>query len=68
MTASRVLLRDANVVTCSGDLTERAFAGDILVEGDRIVDVFRGRAPVEDGWADHRPSHPPSTGRTMPLT
>ena len=39
----------------------------------RIVDDDHGdhaqvAQAVEDGWADHRPSHPPSTGTTMPLT
>ena len=46
----------------------RAFTGlaaDFANPGDvrRLV-----AQAVEDGWADHRPSHPPSTGRTMPLT
>jgi imidazolonepropionase-like amidohydrolase len=42
----RTLLADARVVTCSGDPTERPFDGDVLLEGDRIAGVFRGRAPV----------------------
>ena len=38
----RVLIADARVVSCSGDLTERPFDGDVLIEGDRIAGVFRG--------------------------
>ncbi len=43
----RTLISHARVVSCSGDLTERPFDGDVLVEGDRIAGVFRGRAPVD---------------------
>ena len=43
----RVLLANAQVVACSGDPTEQPFDGDVLVEGDRIGGVFRGRAPVD---------------------
>jgi imidazolonepropionase-like amidohydrolase len=43
----RVLISHARVVSCSGDLTERPFDGDVLLEGDRIAGVFRGRAPVD---------------------
>ena len=43
----RFLISHARVVSCSGDLTERPFDGDVLVEGDRIAGVFRGRAPVD---------------------
>jgi imidazolonepropionase-like amidohydrolase len=43
----RVLIADARVVSCSGELTERPFDGDVLIEGDRIAGVFRGRAPVD---------------------
>jgi imidazolonepropionase-like amidohydrolase len=50
MTA-RVLVANARVVTCSGDPTERPFDGDILLEGDRIAGVFRGRAPVDPAGA-----------------
>ena len=45
----RTLIAHARVVSCSGDLTERPFDGDVLVEGDRIAGVFRGRAPVDPG-------------------
>jgi imidazolonepropionase-like amidohydrolase len=46
-TFDRVLISHARVVSCSGDLTERPFDGDVLLEGDRIAGVFRGRAPVD---------------------
>jgi imidazolonepropionase-like amidohydrolase len=49
---SRVLLTNARIVTCSGDPTERPFDGDVLVDGDRIAEVFRGRAPVGDAATD----------------
>jgi imidazolonepropionase-like amidohydrolase len=49
---SRVLLTNAQVVACSGDPTERPFAGDVLVDGERVADVFRGRAPLDDGSAE----------------
>ena len=47
--AARTLLADARIVTCSGDPTERPFDGAVLLEGDRIVDVFRGSAPLDPG-------------------
>jgi imidazolonepropionase-like amidohydrolase len=43
----RTLITHARVVSCSGDLTERPFDGDVLIEGDRIAGVFRGRVPVD---------------------
>jgi imidazolonepropionase-like amidohydrolase len=42
-----VLLTGARVVACSGDPAERPVEGDVLLDGDRIVEVFRGRAPIE---------------------
>ena len=48
---SRVLLANARVVTCSGDLTERPFDGDVLLDGDRVVEVFHGRASIDPGSA-----------------
>lgn len=45
----RTLISNARVISCSGDLTERSFEGDILIEGDRIGGVFRGSAPVDPG-------------------
>jgi imidazolonepropionase-like amidohydrolase len=47
MTADRTLLTRARVVSCSGDVTERPFDGDILVDGEHIAGVFRGRAAVD---------------------
>jgi imidazolonepropionase-like amidohydrolase len=46
-TPDRTLIANARVVTCSGDVTERPFDGDLLLDGDRIAGVFRGRAPVD---------------------
>ena len=43
----RTLIANARVVTCSGDVTEHPFDGDVLLEGDRIAGVFRGRALVD---------------------
>jgi imidazolonepropionase-like amidohydrolase len=39
----------ARIVSCSGDVTERPFDGDLLVEGERIAHVFRGRAAIDRG-------------------
>jgi imidazolonepropionase-like amidohydrolase len=47
----RTLITHARVLTCSGDPTERPFDGDVLLEGDRIAGVFRGRAPIGAGTA-----------------
>jgi imidazolonepropionase-like amidohydrolase len=41
----RTLLANARLVPCTGD-TEHPFDGDLLLEGDRIAGVFRGRAPI----------------------
>jgi imidazolonepropionase-like amidohydrolase len=49
---SRTLLTHARVVACSGDPSEAPFDGDVLIEGDRIAGVFRGRAPVEEAAAE----------------
>jgi imidazolonepropionase-like amidohydrolase len=49
---ARTLLTNARVVACSGDPSERPFDGDVLVEGDRIAEVFRDRAPVDPGSAE----------------
>jgi imidazolonepropionase-like amidohydrolase len=46
-TPQRVLVTNARVVSCSGDPGERPFDGDVLIEGEHIAGVFRGRAPVE---------------------
>jgi imidazolonepropionase-like amidohydrolase len=46
---SQVLLAGARVVACSGDPAEVPFDGDVLLDGERIAAVFRGRAPVDPG-------------------
>ncbi|HKY15451.1 MAG TPA: amidohydrolase family protein, partial [Microthrixaceae bacterium] len=43
----RVLLRNARVVTCA-DAEQRPFDGDVLIDGDRIAEVFHDRAPLDD--------------------
>jgi imidazolonepropionase-like amidohydrolase len=45
--AERTLLRNAQVLTCSGDPTERPVDGDVLVEGNRIATVSRGRLALD---------------------
>lgn len=50
--APRTLLTNAQVVACSGDPAERPFDGDVLLDGDRIGQVFRGRAQVGPGSAE----------------
>ncbi|MDZ7675383.1 MAG: amidohydrolase family protein [Acidimicrobiales bacterium] len=44
----RTLLANARVLSCSGDPTETPVDGDVLVEGDRIVAVSRGRLDVDE--------------------
>ena len=46
--AERTLLRDARVLTCTGDPAERPGDGDVLIEGDRIVQVASGRLEVDE--------------------
>ncbi|SEP10471.1 amidohydrolase family protein [Trujillonella endophytica] len=46
--ADRTLLRNARVLTCSGDPTERLLDGDVLLEGDRIAAVTPGRLAVDE--------------------
>lgn len=43
----RTLISNVRVITCSGDLTEQPFKGEILIEGDRIAGVFRGPVPID---------------------
>jgi imidazolonepropionase-like amidohydrolase len=50
--APRTLLTNARVVACTGDPAERPFDGDVLLDGDRIGQVFRGRAQVGPGSAE----------------
>jgi imidazolonepropionase-like amidohydrolase len=45
---TRTLLRHARVLGCSGDLTERPFDGDVLVDGERIATVAHGRLAVDE--------------------
>jgi imidazolonepropionase-like amidohydrolase len=45
--AERTLLTNARVLTCSGDLGERPFDGDVLIEGNRIAKVVTGRLEVD---------------------
>ncbi|WP_426574490.1 amidohydrolase family protein [Aquihabitans sp. McL0605] len=47
--AERTLLRDARVLTCTGDLAEVPFDGDVLIEGERIAAVAHGRLDVDEG-------------------
>jgi len=42
----RMLLRNAQVLTCSGDPAERPVDGDVLVDGSRIAKVSTGRLDV----------------------
>ena len=44
----RTLLRNARVLTCSGDPLERPADGDILLEGDRIAAVSQGRMDLDE--------------------
>ncbi len=43
----RTLLRNARVLTCSGDPYEELADCDVLIEGDRIVQVSPGRSGVD---------------------
>ena len=45
--AERMLLANARVLTCSGDVNERPFDGDILISGGRIAKVAVGRLDVD---------------------
>ncbi|HEX4287623.1 MAG TPA: amidohydrolase family protein [Trebonia sp.] len=45
--AERTLLTNARVLTCSGDIGERPFDGDVLIEGSRIAKVVTGRLEVD---------------------
>jgi imidazolonepropionase-like amidohydrolase len=47
--AGRTLLRNAQVLTCTGGTDERPFDGDVLVEGNRIALVSAGRLDVDEG-------------------
>jgi imidazolonepropionase-like amidohydrolase len=45
--AERTLLTNARVLTCAGDVNERPFDGDVLIEGARIAKVAPGRIDVD---------------------
>ena len=47
--ADRTLLRNAKVLTCSGDPEETPFDGDVLVDGGRISRVAPGGLEVDAG-------------------
>lgn len=43
----RTLLANARILACSGDVNERPFDGDVLIEGSRIGKVTAGRLDVD---------------------
>jgi imidazolonepropionase-like amidohydrolase len=43
----RLLLANASVLACSGDASEAAFDGDVLIEGNRIARVTHGRLDLD---------------------
>ncbi len=45
--AERMLLANAQVLTCSGDVNEKPFDGDVLIEGNRVAKVAHGRLDVD---------------------
>jgi imidazolonepropionase-like amidohydrolase len=45
--AMRMLLANARILTCSGDIRETPFDGDVLIEGSRIAKVVPGRLDVD---------------------
>jgi imidazolonepropionase-like amidohydrolase len=45
--ADRMLLRNARVLTCSGDPTEKATDCDVLIEGERISKVSRSPLDID---------------------
>jgi imidazolonepropionase-like amidohydrolase len=49
--AERILITNARVLGCAGDTDERPFAGDVLIEGERIASVSRGGMDVDAGAA-----------------
>jgi imidazolonepropionase-like amidohydrolase len=50
----RTLIRNARVLTCAGDVLERPADGDILLDGDRVVQVGSGRVDPASLPADTR--------------
>jgi imidazolonepropionase-like amidohydrolase len=49
--AERTLLRNARVLTCSGDPDEKPFCGDVLIEGNRVAKVVTGRLDLDPAAA-----------------
>ena len=49
--AERMLLANAQILTCSGDADEKPFNGDVLIEGNRIARVAPGRIDVDPAAA-----------------
>lgn len=49
--AERILITNARVLSCNGDTGERPVDGDVLIEGERIAGVSRGRMTVDGGAA-----------------
>jgi imidazolonepropionase-like amidohydrolase len=49
--SERVLLTNAQVLTCSGDPAEKPFDGDVLIDGTRIARVVPGRLDLDAGSA-----------------
>ena len=45
--AERLLLKNAKVLTCAGDVNEKPFDGDVLIEGNQIAQVSPGRLEVD---------------------
>jgi imidazolonepropionase-like amidohydrolase len=45
--AERILITNARVLSCTGDTGERPFDGDVLIEGEQIAGVSRGRMAVD---------------------
>jgi imidazolonepropionase-like amidohydrolase len=45
--AERTLLTNARVLTCAGDVNERPFDADVLIEGARIAEVAPGRIEAD---------------------
>ncbi len=48
---SRALLTNARVVACSGEPGEAPFDGDVLIDDDRVAEVWRGRAGLDGASA-----------------
>lgn len=47
----RMLLANARILACSGDVNERPFDGDVLIEDGRIAKVTPGRLDVDPATA-----------------